>query len=140
MLGGYIRNGIKSDSSQYNYIPTANYAVWTELESGTKTQLGLFLGYTENLGASEVLMKSVSSYATYARGLNIKSVMRAAPRVVLNSGKTRLALELEYTAAAYQDTSKDTETKIVSVDSKGKILETYSVSNIRALFAAYVFF
>jgi hypothetical protein len=66
--------------------------------------------------------------------------MRAAPRVVWNSGKTRLALELEYTSAAYQDTSKDSPGNIVSIDKKGKIQETYSVSNIRALFAAYVFF
>jgi hypothetical protein len=132
MLGGYIRNGIKSDSTEYDYIPTSNYAVWTELEGGSKTQLGIFLGYTENLGASDDIRASA---VAYARGTNIKSVMRVAPRVVWNSGKTRLALELEYTSAAYADTEKAN-----AYDSKGKILETYSVSNIRALFAAYVFF
>ena len=132
MLGGYVRNGIKSDSTEYDYIPTSNFAVWTELSGGSKTQLGLFLGYTENLGASEDIRASA---AAYARGTNIKSVMRAAPRVVWNQGKTRLALELEYTSAAYADPEKAD-----AYDSKGKIKETYSVSNIRVLFAAYVFF
>jgi hypothetical protein len=133
MLGGYVRNGVKSsDSTEYDYIPTSNFAVWTELEGGSKTQLGLFLGYTENLGVSNDLNASA---VAYSRGFNIKSVMRAAPRVVWNSGKTRLAVELEYTSAAYADTSKEG-----AYDDKGKIKETYSVSNIRALFAAYVFF
>lgn len=133
MLGGYLRNGISpSDSTEYDYIPTSNYAFWTELEGGTKTQLGLFLGYTENLGAADPIRANA---VVYSRGFNIKSVMRAAPRVVWNQGKTRLALELEYTSAAYADTSKEN-----AFDEKGKIQETYSVSNIRFLFAAYVFF
>jgi hypothetical protein len=133
MLGGYLRNGVKSDSTEYDYIPTSNFAVWTEFSGGTKTQFGLFLGYTENLGASDPLRASAVAY--YTRGFNVKSVYRVSPRVVWNSGKTRLALELEYTGANYADTSKEN-----AFDEKGKIQETYSVGNLRVLFAAYVFF
>jgi len=55
--------------------------------------------------------------------------MRISPRVIYNAGKTRYAAELDYTTADYG-----------TPDAEGIVKNTESVSNIRLLLAAYLFF
>ncbi len=122
MLGGYATK--KDDSTAYT--PYQTLSAWFELIYGGNTEFGLFAGYTQNLGAADDIGSKV-----YARGANIASVMRVSPRVVFKSGKTWLAVELEYTQATYAETW----------DTKGKPDQTKDpVSNIRLLFAGYLFF
>ena len=70
-----------------------------------------------------------------ARGANIKDVLRVSPRLAANSGKTRIAGEVEFTQAKYAS----------DADDKGKPMETsadtfVSVSNIRLLLSFFLFF
>ena len=131
MLGGYVQNGLDSNGD-YKYSPMNVVAAWTELIIGKKRQFGIFAGYTENQGASDDL---VDDAVFYARSATLKNVLKVVPRVVFNSGKARFSFEVEYTVAGYADTTKPN-----AIDSKGKVLITNDVTNIRLLFATYLFF
>jgi hypothetical protein len=62
---------------------------------------GLFVGYTDNNGASQN-----NAVASYSRGItagktSLANVFRIAPRLETISGKFRFGLEAEITTAAY---------------------------------------
>lgn len=124
MLGGYIVDSISQSTLIEKYTPTEVMSVWTDVSGGKKVALGCFAGFTKNNGAQ----KSIDGSA-WGRGLNIDSIYRIAPRIMWNSGKTRLAAELEYTAAAYGSMQKD-----------ATVVDTETVGNLRLLLAAYYFF
>jgi hypothetical protein len=98
MLGGYGIGAITdADKGLESYVPLDTASVWGEIQTnGEAVQGGLFIGYSKNLGAGSAIVG-----ANYARGFNIDRLFRIAPRVIVNSGKLRLAAEMEYTAAAY---------------------------------------
>jgi hypothetical protein len=126
MLGGYAVSDVTTDGNNFatEYTNIATLSAWADLVYGKKIQFGLFAGYTENLGADKDI---VGAY--YSRGMDIASVMRLSPRLIFNQNKTRFAVELEYTAAAYG-----------TANSKGKVENTTSVANLRLLCGAYLFF
>jgi len=66
----------------------------------------------------------------YGRGTTIRSLYRIAPRLIYNSGKVRMALELEYTNAAYGE----------NYDEFYIPAETTNADNLRILAAIYYFF
>jgi len=124
MLGGYAVKDTGDAKGIDSYTNINTFSVWTDITTGKKVVYGLFAGYTENLGADDDVMG-----AYYSRGSNIASVMRISPRVIYNAGKTRYAAELDYTTADYG-----------TPDAEGIVKNTESVSNIRLLLAAYLFF
>ncbi|MFZ1729101.1 MAG: hypothetical protein WBQ23_06965 [Bacteroidota bacterium] len=135
MLGGYavnaqdsiaIPNGYPTVAIAQEYSTINCYSVWGELIYGKDIELAVFAGYTQNLGAENAL-----SGKYYARGSNIHSISRVAPRIQWTSGKMRIATELEYTAADYG-------TPVAS--NKGLVENTKSISNMRLLVAVYYFF
>jgi hypothetical protein len=69
-----------------------------------------------------------SSYI-FSRNSNIDDLIRVSPRIAFSSGKTKFAFETEYTSAKYGENDKD-----------GQVNNGKSVSNIRLLLAAYLFF
>jgi len=123
MLGGYGVETIDENTGMETYCPTDIYSVWTDVSGGKKIGLGCFAGLTKNLGASKILLE------TWGRGLNIDTMYRIAPRIIWNSGKTRFAVECEYTATSYG-----------TADNKGKVLNAEFVNNLRLLVGAYYFF
>lgn len=114
------------------YTPLNTLSFWTDIHSNNKNvQVGVFAGFTQNMGASEeIVAGSIVGFGT-----NIKSLMRISPRIIFNSGKFRLAGEIEYTSANYMDLAGTNP-----IDEKGVIQDTYAVSNIRALIGVYYFF
>jgi len=135
MLGGYAVSDTNATTLEESYTPYNVMSVWSDISFGKEFAPGLFIGYTKNSGTADDIIQTApgSSITTkvYARGSNIDNVMRVSPRLVWNSGKTSLACELEYTAAAY-GTADNTD--------KGKVTNTESASNIRFLFAVLYFF
>jgi hypothetical protein len=124
MLGGYAVESVDTTTGIETYIPTTVFSAWTDLSTSGQTSFGLFAGFTRNLGASNDV------YGTkYMRGPSIDAIFRVAPRFLLNSGTTRFATEVEYTAASYGSPQKDASVK------DGKY-----VGNLRILFGAYYFF
>jgi hypothetical protein len=123
MLGGYAVYEKSAVTGIEKYTNTKTYSVWSDIIYGKEVQFALFGGYTKNIGAD----KSFTAY--YGRGNNIKDIYRVSPRVVVNSGKFRIAGEVEYTNAAYG-----------TPDVKGKVSNSKNVANLRILGAVYLFF
>ncbi|MDO9547448.1 MAG: DcaP family trimeric outer membrane transporter [Candidatus Marinimicrobia bacterium] len=124
MLGGYGIQSQDSSTGEMSYIPTSVMSVWTDIACGNKLAGGCFIGYTKNLGANDD-----KNGEFYGRGSNIDMIFRISPRVMWNSGNTRLSTELEYTAAAYG-----------TPDNQGKVTDTSLIANTRLLVAIYYFF
>lgn len=123
MLGGYAVYEKSATTGIEKYTSTNTYSVWSEIIYGKDFQFALFAGYTKNDGTE----KQVTT--NYTRGFNIDYIYRVSPRLIINSGKFRVAGELEYTTAAYG-----------TPDLKGKVLNSQEVSNLRLLGAVYLFF
>lgn len=132
MLGGIAES--KLDSSDIQYSPFNIMAAWVELMGGgTKIEWGLFAGYTKNLGTGEALATGGKAYTFGSSGtLNVASAYRVAPRIAFKSGKTKIGVELEYTAAQWGTLlAGKKELDTTNID---------AVSNIRLLaFAQYSF-
>ncbi|MBN8707356.1 MAG: hypothetical protein J0L62_15905 [Bacteroidetes bacterium] len=126
MLGGYAVQSVNDSTSAETYTPIQVFSVWGELSTGTTFETGIFAGYTKNLGAEGNINGSY-----YGRGTTISHVFRVSPRLVWNSGKTRIATELEYTQAGYGTTNNQR---------KGIVENIVVVSNYRLLLAVYYFF
>nr|NQU90089.1 hypothetical protein [Bacteroidota bacterium] len=126
MLGGYaIEKIIDITTGKVDYTPINTLAVWTDIHTNNKEwQIGLFAGYTQNQGAG----KDIGGDC-YARGGDIKYVYRFAPRFIYNTGKFRIAPEIEYTVAAYGTSQLD-----------GTVKDTKDVGNLRFLIGVYYFF
>ena len=126
MMGGYAVKSVDLINQwTYSYTPVKNFSAWTELYTNGKIQAAIFAGYSKNLGTED---NNTGVY--YSRGVNIKSVYRIAPRIIINLEKIRIAPEIEYTAAQYGTTDSG---GIVNTNIK-------NVSNLRLLLALYHFF
>ena len=137
MLGGYAieytedTNMINKDYR--NYTPVDVMSVWTEFHTnGKKIQYGIFAGFTKNMGSQKNIYDWTNATSYFTRGTNIDYVYRISPRVILNSGKVRFALETEYTVASYGTIAKN--------NSLGEVQDAEDVSNLRLLLGAYYFF
>lgn len=126
-IGGFaVTDIVDATKDLYSYSPIRTMSVWGEIHSnGKKLQVGIFGGYTQNLGSSEDVGGPI-----YGLGTNISDMYRISPRVILNSGKARFAMELEYTAANYGSEK----------DVNGIPINITQSANLRALFAVYYFF
>ncbi len=127
-IGGYA---VKFDSydtltGKREYTNFNTGTLWTEVYySAEKLQAGIFAGYTKNLGTSDQMMTGTGN--VFARGSNIEYVYRISPRIAFKQGKTTIALEVEYTTAAYGKPS--------DIDDMGKFTASEEVSNVRGLLA-----
>lgn len=124
MLGGYGVESLAEGNGEETYVPTTVLSAWTDVESSGDLAFGLFAGVTQNLGAGKDLLGPM-----WMRGSDIDMIYRVAPRVMWNSGKTRFAVEGEYTAASYGSQSAD-----------ATVTDAEFVGNFRLLLAAYYFF
>lgn len=128
MFGGYaIKDTLNFTTGEVEWTPINNLAFWTDIHTnGKKIQAGIFAGYNMNMGTNETVIGGFQGLST-----SISSLLRVSPRVMFNSGKFRFSTEIEYTAATYGDGTYD-----------GNAIpqNTYTVSNLRLLFATYYFF
>jgi hypothetical protein len=126
MLGGYAIKSTDAVTGIETYVPTRNFSIWGELSAGKEIEFGIFAGYQKNLGASENITGTF-----FGRGGDIDNLLRISPRIQWNSGKARIATELEYTAAAYGTMNNN---------NKAQIENTKTISNVRLLLAVFYFF
>jgi hypothetical protein len=124
MLGGYGVESLATETGLETYIPTTMMSAWTDIETGQDFAFGLFAGVTQNLGADSDVIGPM-----WMRGETIDMIYRVSPRVMWNSGKTRFAVEGEYTAASYGSQKGD-----------ATVADAEFVGNFRLLLAAYYFF
>ncbi|MFA8433631.1 MAG: DcaP family trimeric outer membrane transporter [Marinifilaceae bacterium] len=125
MLGGYAEKSVDATTGEAEFTPIEILAGWCDLDyTPGKVGVGVFAGYSQNLGANDEIAGSI-----YSRGKDIDELYRIAPRVNVNLKNLRLQLEGEYTAAAYGVTN-----------SKGKVDNAQWVGNTRMTLAVYYFF
>lgn len=124
MLGAYAVESVDTATGHETYTNLNTASAWADLSYGKDVKVGLFAGYTKNLGAEDNTTGTI-----YGRGKDIDNLLRVAPRITWNISKARLAGEFEYTAAAYG-----------KPDKKAKVQNTTTVSNLRLLVSAYYFF
>jgi len=109
------------------YAPLRSMTFWGEVHTNGNPQVGIFGGLTSNSGTNESILAVIP---VYGRGTTIRTLYRIAPRVMYNAGKVCVAMELEYTNAAYG--SNYNEFYIPA--------ETISADNLRILAAIYYHF
>lgn len=126
MLGGYAVKSVNAVTGAEEYTNTNTFSVWGDLSYGKVLELGIFAGYTKNLGTED---NNVGTY--YSRGSNIEDVFRISPRIKYKMGNVKFGAEVEYTSAAYGTPNNN---------DKGKVENSTSVANLRLLLAAYLFF
>lgn len=137
-ISGFAVKEIDPVTDERAYTPIRNLSLWTDIHTnGEKFQVGLFAGYTQNRGTSEKIADPLPGpgapgTADYIFGLgtDVKSLYRISPRVIFNSGKTRFALETEYTSATFG----------ANWDNNAVPTDTHTTGNLRVLFSSYYFF
>jgi len=115
-LGICARNP-KTDHRKWTKTRSISY--WTELSHMTKDrELGVFFGYTKNLGSRHKLVNNVTTtellghlvkreesatdpFIVIAEGKNIDHAFRVQPRIRFFHGPVTIGFEVEYTRAAY---------------------------------------
>lgn len=137
MIGGYAYK-MTTDTSilskkLFEYTTLDVLSFWSELMTNGKIwQYGIFGGYCKNLGSMNNIYQWQNSSSYFARGADIDYLYRVSPRIVYNSGKLRLAGEVEYTVAAYGELTNN--------NSRGQVTNAEPVANIRVLLNAFYFF
>ena len=118
MLSGYGVSKIKDDGS-YEYTNINTTTSWLNITYGKKVQVGIFGGYTKNLGTSSELL---SEATTYIYGFkNIDQVYRVAPQISYNLKHWTMGVEYEMTTVAYGDLDLE----------DGKVKDTHNVTTNR---------
>ncbi|MDH6313364.1 hypothetical protein M2137_002154 [Parabacteroides sp. PFB2-10] len=120
MLGGYGVHASDSRTGEQTYTPFRRSTSWVNFTYGAKWKAGLFVGYSKNLGTTKSL---IASSPLYGKGLDIDQLFMINPSISYNLGYWKLGIEYCLSTAYYG-----------SVEAKtGKVLDTHSVSNHRAL-------
>jgi hypothetical protein len=127
MIGGFgVSDSTDKVKGFVEYATINTFSAWTDIHTnGNKIQVGIFAGYSKNLGAQKDIIGPI-----YGLGTTIESMYRVSPRVSIKYNKLKFALEGEYTVANYGS----------SFDNKGVPINTTAASNFRMLFATYYFF
>lgn len=135
MLGGYaVHKVTDTTTNRVIYTPTNTLSFWSEIIWNQEPwQLALWGGFTDQRGASKAVAyysNKVNGTETTIRGADIKNIWRISPRAVWTGGKFSLALETEYTVAAYA--RKDANNNLYR-NSKGRVTASENISNLRLL-------
>jgi len=137
MLGGYGVSKFAADSTTVlKYTNFNNLSSWISAAYGTKIQVGIVLGLSENLGTNDMLDlgkgKKITAYGYgfYSTTQQIlDKLYRIAPHVDYNLPNMKFALEYDLTKATYG-----------TIQTNGSATNPYSVSNNRVLASVmYIF-
>ena len=125
MPGGYGVSVLDSITGHEQYTPFNHLYTWGNIIYGNQTKFALFAGYTKNMGAVDPIVGD-----TYGMALNLDYVYRIAPSVSHKIKNFMMAVELEYTVAAYGDLQ----------NKYGEYTTSHVVSNTRVMFSLFHFF
>jgi len=132
MIGGYGLS-VDATTTKADYTNFNTSTSWLSVAYGTKIQVGIYGGLSQNLGTNKNLMltpNSVYGYGFYdASQLIIDQLYRVAPHICYSLPNFRLGFEYEFTTAKYG-----------TIQSNGRVTNPYTVSNHRVLATiSYVF-
>lgn len=122
LLGGYAVSRLDSLTGKETYTPTNNLFLFGNITYGKVYQIGLFVGFAKNLGATKDFISSTDRM--YGRGMNIDFMYRISPNISYIKERFQISAELEYTAAAFGG---------IDNLNKGKIINSKISGNYRLL-------
>ncbi len=137
MLGGYGVSKYAADSTTVlSYTNFKNVSSWVNAAYGTKLQVGVLLGLSQNLGTADMLaLRKGGKYTAYGYGYYdtaqqiVDHLYRVVPQVSYNLPNVRFGLEYDFTTASYGNVKSD-----------GTAVNPYSVNNHRVLASVmYIF-
>ncbi|MCK9279878.1 MAG: hypothetical protein M0P71_04600 [Melioribacteraceae bacterium] len=123
-LGGYGVSSIDTITGKETYSSINVISFLTDIYYGKEFQVGLFAGYSENLGSDDKIVGKI-----YSRNENIEYLWRVTPRIQYNFNKITVATELEITSAAYG-----------KLDEYAKVSNSEKVTNTRLVVSVFYFF
>lgn len=137
MFSGYAVHTIDPITDKRTYTNIREITFWIDTAIKIKNlEPGLFIGASKNLGSSKSIKLNVTDNAgmilerrVFGIGPDINTAFRIAPRLRWYVKKIVPAAELEYTRASYG-----------TLTTKGKIIDTTPVGNLRFTFAVYYYF
>lgn len=102
MLGGYAVKSIDAATGGMTYTNYNHSSSFLNIVYGKQYQIGIFGGYTQNLGTTDAIYLDADANAI-AKGLlpNVQSLVRVAPHLAYNVNKFRFVAEYEMTTANY---------------------------------------
>jgi hypothetical protein len=108
-------------------------STWMNAVYGTKLQVGIFLGYSQNLGASQALILRNGKYTVYGYGvynqIMLNRMYRVAPHLSYNLPNLKFGLEYDLTATEYGN-----------LQSNGRVTNPYIIKNHRVVSSVSYFF
>ncbi len=122
-LGGYGVTEINPITGVKKYTPLRISQSWLNIMYGSKWRGGIFGGYLKNLGASKNVTNLVGV------GTNVDQIASVAGEITYNIPGWKFGLEYNITTAWYGTPNE-----------KGRVKNTYDVTNHRVLFAALFMF
>lgn len=123
MTGGYVYNTTRDE-----FYPLDIVSSWIDIDGKGTVAPGVYAGLIVNSGSADEVGTEVTA-AT--RAPTIETLWRLAPRLNLNYGPVRFALELEATTAAYASGLD------ANYAPEG---DTNAVTNLRGNFTVFLFF
>jgi hypothetical protein len=119
-LSGYaVKDTLDAVKGLVDYAPVRTICYWGDINTNGKLfQVGIFAGYTQNLGTKDAIHGPVYLFLDAP----IKSLYRISPRFSVKQGSFTIASEIEYTAALYG-----------TPDNHCIMVDTYWVDNTRFL-------
>lgn len=122
-LSGFaVKDSIDLERGFVTYVPLRTISCWTDLSTnGKKVATGIFVGYSENLGAGT----DVKGPYYLMSNMPVRNIFRVSPRLIIKRGPLSYGFEVEYTHAGYGTGSRN-----------GSITNLTSVDNTRLLMSA----
>lgn len=126
-------NGMTGDSTYTNFNMVSS---WINAVYGTKWQFGLFVGFSKNLGTSQLLLKdSNGNFTVYGAGFFTKNqqmldrLYRISPHVSFNLPNFKFGVEYELTSANYG-----------TLQNTGRVINPYPINNHRLVASMSYYF
>lgn len=137
MIGGYAVHCVNTDDDHRQYTNFNTIAWWNDTEFNYHDKLypGWFIGIIKNIGAQDTILQNVTDangtitdQRIFGLGTDIDYVFRISPRLVWKAQNLAFGAEIEYTRAAYG-----------TINSKGDVINTDPVGNVRLLLALFYY-
>ncbi|NBC15938.1 MAG: hypothetical protein GVY18_01340 [Bacteroidetes bacterium] len=130
MMSGYVTRPDGED--EYDFKALNVVSGWLDVHRPGAVSPGIYVGYLQNLGTADDGLDA-AEWTFFARDPNIDYAWRLAPRLALNYGQLRFALEADVTSALYASELDDA----FAPDAQDA---DEAVTNVRTNFSVFLFF
>jgi len=109
MINGYGVNSLDTITGKQTYTSFNLLSSWLNITYGKKWQIGVFGGYTQNLGSDKSLYEKAGKMSLFGNGISgnkmIGVMCKISPEISYNLTNFRMGIEYDYTVAEWGDVS-----------------------------------